>query len=80
MNAPIFSPKHTDWKLLYRAAILEANGNAVPQRVLEAEKAVIARGREMFYGKGDPVEEEELEDALYALRAFKTAWQYNKAA
>jgi len=41
---------------------------------------VIARGREIFYRNGDPQEEEELEDALYALRAFKTALQYNKAA
>jgi len=80
MNATIPTSKHTDWKRLYRAAILEPIRNAVPQRVLEAEEAVIARGREIFYGNGDPDEEGELEDALYALRALKTAWKYREAA
>ena len=80
MSATVLSPKHIDWKILYQAAILESNQNAVSQRVLEAEQAVIARGRELFYGSSDPEEAEELEDALYALRAFKTALQYNKAA
>jgi hypothetical protein len=80
MGMTVPSPKHKDWKILYRAAILEPNSYAVPQRVFEAEEAVIARGREIFYRNGDPQEEEELEDALYALRAFKTALQYNKAA
>ena len=80
MIATVSSPKHTDWKSLYRAAILEASSNAVPQRVLEAEKAVLARGREIFCENGNHEEAEELEDALYALRAFKTAWQYREAA
>ena len=41
---------------------------------------MIARGREIFYGNSDSEEEEELEGALYALRAFKTALQYRDAA
>ena len=73
-------PKHTDWKTLYRAAILETNQIAVPQRVLQAEEAVLSREREIFYGNCDPEEQEALEDALYALRAFKTAWQHSQAA
>ncbi len=73
-------PKHTDWKTLYRAAILETNKSVVPQRVLEAEEAVLARGREIFYGNSDLEEQEALEEALYALRAFKTAWQHTDAA
>lgn len=70
----------TDWKTLYRAAILETNKSVVPDRVSEAEAAVLARGREIFYGASDPEEKEALEDALYALRAFKTAWQHHKRA
>ena len=73
------SPTHTDWKILYRAAILETNKSVVPQRVSEAEEAVLLRGRELFYGNGDPEEEEALDDALYALRAFRTACQYDEA-
>jgi len=73
------SPKHPDWKILYRAAILETNKSVLPQRVSEAEEAVILRGRELFYDNGDPEEKEALEDALYTLRALKTACQYNEA-
>ena len=67
------SPKHPDWKILYRAAILETNNSILPQRVSEAEEAVKLRKRELFYGNGDPEEKRALEDALYALRALKTA-------
>jgi hypothetical protein len=69
-----------DWKSLYRAAILETNTSAVMERVCEAERAVLARGRELFYGHGTLEEKEDLEDALYALRAFRTACQRIQAA
>ena len=69
-----------DWKTLYRAAILENNKRVLPQRVSEAEEAVRARGREIFYSNGTSEEEEALDDALYALRAFRTAWQHTEAA
>lgn len=74
--------KCTDWRSLYRAAILETNKGFLPQRVLEAEESVRAREREIFYGDGTLEEEEKeaLEDALYALRAFRTAWQHSDAA
>lgn len=72
-----FSPclKRAEWKVLYRAAIFETNKSAVLERVLEAERAVLARGRELFYRDGTPEEKEDLEDALYALRAFRTAYE-----
>lgn len=75
-----FPPCLNRWKTLYRAAILETNKGLLPQRVSEAEEAVKARGREIFYGKGTPEEKEALEDALYALNAFRTAWQHSEAA
>jgi hypothetical protein len=75
-----FPPCLNRWKSLYRAAILETNKVLLPQRVLEAEEAVTARGREIFYGSGTPEEKEALEDALYALRAFRTAWRHSEAA
>ena len=71
---------HTDWKTLYRAAILETNKSVLPQRVSEAEEAVIDRRREIFYKCGTLEEKEALEDALYALRAFRSAWQHSEAA
>ena len=67
------SSDHTDWKILYRAAILETNRTVLPKRISVAEAAVIERGREIFYAGGPSDEKEALEDALYALRALKTA-------
>jgi len=78
-TSPLY-PNHGDWKSLYRAAILEKNQNAVQQKVSEAEQAVLARGRELFYDGGTSEEQESLEDALYALRAFRSAWEHTKAA
>jgi hypothetical protein len=75
---------HTDWRTLYRAAILETNKDVLPKRVSEAEKAVLVREREVFYDHASADEsadeKEALEDALYALRAFRTAWQHSEAA
>jgi hypothetical protein len=75
-----FPPCLSPWKTLYRAAILETEKGFLPQRVSDAEEAVIARGREIFYADGTPEEKEALEDALYALRAFRSAWQHSEAA
>ena len=70
----------TDWRTLYRAAILEPNKSALPQRVSEAEEAVIERGRAIFYDDGTTEEKDALEDALYTLRAYRSAWQHTEAA
>ena len=80
MTTPFPPCPNTDWRPLYTAAILETNRSVLPQRVLEVEQAVIARGREIFYADGTPEEKEALEDALYALRALRTAWQHTEAA
>lgn len=79
---PAYSPfaDHVDWKSLYRAAILETDKNSIQQKVEQAESAVIARGRELFYGGGTREEQESLEDALYALRAYRSAWENSEAA
>jgi hypothetical protein len=57
-------PDFVDWKTLYHAAILETNKSAIPQKVSEAEQAVLARGRELVYRDGAHDEQESLEDAL----------------
>lgn len=68
-------PSPVNWKSLYRAAILETNPTLVIQRVADAEQAVLARGRELFHISATAEEQEALEDALYALRAFRAAMQ-----
>lgn len=75
------SSQPRDWKALYRAAIHETDKSLLHERISEAEKAVLGRGRELLYEHG-PIEERELlEDALYALRAYRNASvQFQKAA
>jgi hypothetical protein len=71
---------NSDWKNLFRAAILETDRAVLPVRILEAEQAVLARERELFFGIDDAEELEELEDALYALQAYKSASHLSGAA
>lgn len=71
---------HTEWRSLYRVAILETDKSTLPLRVSEAEEAVIERRREIFYDHGTPEEKDALEDALYALRVYRSALQHAEAA
>jgi hypothetical protein len=74
MHSLTFASGHArNWKVLYRAAILEPDRIRIAQRISEAEQAVITRGRELFHSPEKIEERDELEDALYALRAFRSA-------
>lgn len=66
---------NADWRTLYRMAIQETNSSLILQRVSIAETAALKRQRELFYLGGTGEEKELLEDALYALRALRTAVQ-----
>src|SRR5574337_225540 len=74
MNSASFPCRgQIDWRTLYRAAILETDKAAIPERVAVAEDAIIVRQREIFYSEGSLDEKDLLEDALYALRALRNA-------
>jgi hypothetical protein len=62
-----------NWKTLYRVAIFETNRNVIPQRLLVAEEAVLARGRDLYRQSGNIHERKAVETALYCLRAYKNA-------
>jgi hypothetical protein len=68
------------WKSLYRAAIFERNKIAILERILEAERAVLARGQELLHGGGSREERNALDNALLALRAYRSAVQRTEAA
>lgn len=68
------------WRDLYRAAIEETERDMIPARVTEAETAILSRERELFYDSGTLEEKEDLEDALYLLRALRAACQHLDAA
>ena len=64
------------WRQLYRAALSETDKSKLPERIAEAEKAVVLRARELFQAAGDYGEETEaLDDVMYALHALRNNYQ-----
>ena len=64
------SPDRRYWRQLYKAALSEVDQSKLPQRIADAEKAVVLRARELFRAAGDNGEETEaLDDVMYALRS-----------
>ena len=73
--------ENTNWRDLYRAALLELDPTKLAQRVAEAEAIVTARANELFQdGDGNGEESEELNDALHALRALGSTLKSNMSA
>jgi hypothetical protein len=67
------------WHVLYHAALFETDRDRIPQRITEAENAILSRFKELFLTHAHHIEhadhlEEDvvLDDALYALRALRT--------
>jgi len=61
------------WKRLYVAALLEGDKDKIPSLIVDAERAIVERARELFHAGGGSIEEQEgLDDALYALHALKS--------
>jgi len=53
----------------------------LPERILEAETAVILRAKELFQdGGGNGQETQDLDDAMYALQALRSALRNNPSA
>lgn len=75
LNFCSFLPKARRWKAAYRAAVIETNRYTIPKAAFEAEKAILARTRELCGQSGVEVEIERiaLDDALYSLRALRYA-------
>src|SRR5712672_3830086 len=69
------------WKDLYQAAMCESNVNKLPERISDAETALVLRARELFYTSGDRFEEEEsLDDAMCVLNALRSSLKCRPSA
>jgi hypothetical protein len=77
MNAGISkSPDSRYWRQMYRAALFEINDSKLPERIAEAERAVVLRARELFQAAGENgAETEALDHAMYALHALRSNYQ-----
>jgi hypothetical protein len=75
------APRLHSWRELYTAALFENDKDRVHIRIADAEKAIIARARELFSDGADTIEEDQaLDDALYALRALQSCLDFRAAA
>lgn len=61
------------WKELYQRAINETDLTKVPERITDAENALVLRARELFYSSGNGIEEESMDDAMCILRALRNS-------
>ncbi len=69
------------WKDLYQAAIFESDLNKLPERIAEAEAALVICARELFYAVGDDAEEgESLDDAMCILHALRSSLKHRPTA
>jgi hypothetical protein len=66
------------WRVLYRTAILERDRYAIAKELSDAQDAVVERTRELIPATGAEVDEEReaLNDAMYMLRARRTALEH----
>ena len=73
--------KVDQWHELYKAALFETDKKRIPARIADAEQAIVARARELFFNSTDNIEEDQaLDDALYALRALQNCLGLDSAA
>jgi len=64
---------NTDWRDLYRAAILELDKCQISPRIIQAENAIAQRSRELFDEDGINAEERQaLDNALYFLQTLRS--------
>jgi hypothetical protein len=76
-SAPSFLP--TTWRELYTAALFETDNDRLPARITDAERATVARARELFSAGADTIEEDQALYALSALRALRTCLELRAA-
>ena len=68
------------WCDLYESALFETDRSKLPERIADAEKAIVARARELFSMTTGYIEEvQAIEHALYALRTLQTCLELKAA-
>jgi len=62
----------SNWRELYQAALFEPDRRRLGERITVAERALVTRGRELFFAEDmDPSEQRAVEQALNSLHALE---------
>lgn len=76
MEANREQPAQRAWRDLYLATLFENDTAKLPERIAEAERAVVRRARELWYSDGDHNREKNaLTGAMRALEALRSTYQ-----
>jgi hypothetical protein len=77
MNAHADGLSAQSWRDLYHTAVHEPDLNKLPERITDAENALVLRARELFYTSDDTFgEEESLDEAMYILHALRSSLKH----
>ena len=69
------------WKDYYQAVICESDLNKLPERIADAETALVMRARYLFYTSGDKIDEaESLDNAMCILHALRSSLKRRSSA
>jgi hypothetical protein len=68
---------NSTWRDFYHAVIDESDLNKLPERITDAEIALVLRARELFYTSDDTFgEKESLDEAMYILHALRSSLKH----
>ena len=56
-------PRDTNWRTLYRAAVLESDASQISVRIASAKNAIVLRARELFENTDSNLAEQQALDA-----------------
>ena len=78
MNAIFYEfPENTNWRELYRAAVIEPDSIRTPQHIANARRAIVLRARELFHkNAGSREEKQALDGAMCCLHALDNALKH----
>jgi|SRR6516164_3553964 hypothetical protein len=64
-------PVVKNWRVLYTAALFEGDKQKLAERIVQAERVLIRRARELFVTTNNIEEEQAIDEALYALHLLR---------
>ena len=71
----------SSWRELYQAALFETDRHRLGERITIAERALVTRGRELFFAEDmDRAEQRAVEQALNALHALENCLDLKRNA
>jgi len=81
MNATCKGLDTRSWRDLYQAAIFEPDLSKLPERIADAEAAIVVSVRDLFYKSGDKIDKtESLDAAMCILHALRSSLKRRSSA